>query len=160
MPKHVRPQRHAGWGFKRGYVNVHFHALQWATGFQTLFPYLLRGARNVLVDDAGFDAPTIAKTLLEHHATGTFVPGPMLPLLLDAIEAAGNRASRLQRVVIFFATPELLQRTTAVQGSVWCHGFGSTEQGAGCAHDAADRRRGARRFPPAHQRRPGRLAVF
>ena len=25
-------------------VNLHFHALQWASGFQTLMPYLLRGA--------------------------------------------------------------------------------------------------------------------
>jgi acyl-coenzyme A synthetase/AMP-(fatty) acid ligase len=28
-------------------VNLHFHALQWATGFQTLYPYLVRGAQTV-----------------------------------------------------------------------------------------------------------------
>jgi acyl-coenzyme A synthetase/AMP-(fatty) acid ligase len=31
---------------------------------------------------------------------------------------------------VFFATPELLTRTTELLGPVWCHGFGSTEQGA------------------------------
>src|SRR4051812_25338669 len=29
-------------------VNLHFHPIQWASGFQTLYPYLLRGARSVL----------------------------------------------------------------------------------------------------------------
>jgi acyl-coenzyme A synthetase/AMP-(fatty) acid ligase len=33
-------------------------------------------------------------------------------------------------MVVFFGTPELLQRTTQLLGPIWAHGFGSTEQGA------------------------------
>ena len=43
------------------------------------------------------------------------VPGPMLPPILDSIEARGLRHS-LKRVVIFFATPELLDRATKLLG--------------------------------------------
>jgi non-ribosomal peptide synthetase component E (peptide arylation enzyme) len=32
--------------------------------------------------------------------------------------------------VVFFGTPDLLDRTTRLLGPVWAHGFGSTEQGA------------------------------
>ena len=111
-------------------VNLHFHALQWATGFQTLMPYLLRGARTVLMDDSGFDPQAVAKAFVEQGVTGTLVPAPMLPAILDHLEAGKRRAAAMKRMVIFFATPELLERTTRVMGPVWCHGFGSTEQGA------------------------------
>jgi acyl-coenzyme A synthetase/AMP-(fatty) acid ligase len=33
-------------------------------------------------------------------------------------------------MVVFFGTPELLERTTKLLGPIWAHGFGSTEQGA------------------------------
>lgn len=111
-------------------VSLHFHALQWATGFQTLMPYFLRGARSVLVDDASFDPDGIVDTIVAESVTGVFVPGPMLTPLLDAIEARGGIKHRLKRLMIFFATPEQLTRTTKLLGPIWCHGFGSTEQGA------------------------------
>jgi acyl-coenzyme A synthetase/AMP-(fatty) acid ligase len=110
-------------------VNLHFHALQWATGFQTLMPYLLRGAPSVIADDSAFEPNAIVDIIDKYRVTGMLVPGPMLPPILDCMEARGLRHD-LKRVVIFFATPELLRRATEVLGNVWCHGFGSTEQGA------------------------------
>lgn len=111
-------------------VNLHVHALQWATGGQTLYPYLLRGARTVVLDDSTFDPAAIVDTIERERVTGVLIPAPMLPPILDLIEARPGFTHRLDRVVIFFATPELLQRVTDVLGPVWCHGFGSTEQGA------------------------------
>jgi acyl-CoA synthetase (AMP-forming)/AMP-acid ligase II len=111
-------------------VSLHFHALQWATGFQTLMPYFLRGARSILVDDEAFDPGVIVDTILSERVTGVFVPGPMLTPILDVIEARGKVRHNLKRVMIFFATPEQLERVTRLLGPVWCHGFGSTEQGA------------------------------
>lgn len=111
-------------------VNLHFHALQWATGFQTLYPYLLRGARTVLLDDSSFDPVAVIDTIVRERVTGVLVPGPMLGPMLDVIEVRGGIDHALRRVVIFFATPELLRRVTRLLGPVWCHGFGSTEQGA------------------------------
>ena len=49
---------------------------------------------------------------------------------LDAVEARIGFAHQLRRVVVFFGTPDLLDRTTRLLGPVWAHGFGSTEQGA------------------------------
>jgi acyl-coenzyme A synthetase/AMP-(fatty) acid ligase len=49
-------------------VNLHFHALQWATGFQTMYPYLIRGARSVLLDDARFDPDLVVDTILREIA--------------------------------------------------------------------------------------------
>jgi acyl-coenzyme A synthetase/AMP-(fatty) acid ligase len=111
-------------------VNLHFHALQWATGFQTLMPYLLRGASTIIADDTVFDPNALADTILKDGVTGMLAPGPMLPPILDAMEARGVAGHNLKRVVIFFATPDLLERASRVLGKVWCHGFGSTEQGA------------------------------
>jgi acyl-coenzyme A synthetase/AMP-(fatty) acid ligase len=111
-------------------VNLHFHALQWASGFQTLYPYLLRGARTVLVDDAQFDPAAAVDALVREQATGVLVPAPMFGPMLEIIEQRGGVAHSLRRVVIFFATPELLRRVEKALGPVWCHGFGSTEQGA------------------------------
>ncbi len=111
-------------------VSLHFHALQWATGFQTLMPYLLRGSLTIVADDQTFDANALADTILKEGVTGMLVPGPMLPPILDALEARNVGSHKLKRVVIFFATPELLERTSKVLGNAWCHGFGSTEQGA------------------------------
>lgn len=127
-------------------VNLHFHALQWATGFQTLYPYLLRGARTVLLDDSSFDPAAVIDAIVRERVTGVLVPGPMLGPMLDVIEARGSIDHALRRVVIFFATPELLRRVTRLLGPVWCHGFGSTEQGAPttrltAADVAADERR-------------------
>jgi acyl-coenzyme A synthetase/AMP-(fatty) acid ligase len=127
-------------------VNLHVHALQWASGAQTLFPYMLRGARTVVLDDSTFDPGRVADAITDSGATGLLLPGPMLAPLLDAIEARPTFEHRLHRLVTLFATPELLARTTAVLGPVWCHGYGSTEQGAPvtrltAAEAAADPRR-------------------
>lgn len=111
-------------------VMLHVHALQWATGFQLLYPYLVRGARTVLLDDSAFDPAAVLDALVEHGVTSLLLPAPMLTPLLDLIEQRGAFEHRLRRLVVFFATPELLQRTTSLLGPVWCHGFGSTEQGA------------------------------
>jgi len=111
-------------------VNLHIHALQWASGAQTLMPYMLRGAKNIILNDAQFDPVKIIDTIVTEGVTGVFVPAPMLPPILELIGARGGIEHSLRRMVIFFATPELLQAVTAALGPVWCHGFGSTEQGA------------------------------
>jgi acyl-coenzyme A synthetase/AMP-(fatty) acid ligase len=111
-------------------VVLHAHALQWATGFQLLYPYLVRGARTVLLDDSAFDPRVLLDTVVSEEITGLLLPAPMLVPLLDLVEERGGVDHRLRRLVVFFATPELLERTTKLLGPVWCHGFGSTEQGA------------------------------
>lgn len=111
-------------------VNLHFHPLQWASGFQTLYPYFVRGARSVLLDDHKFDPDILIETIEREQITGVFMPGPLLTPVLDAIEQRGGLDHRIRRMVIFFGTPELLERTTRIIGPVWAHGFGSTEQGA------------------------------
>jgi acyl-CoA synthetase (AMP-forming)/AMP-acid ligase II len=35
-------------------VSLHFHPIQWASGFQTFYPYYVREARSVLLDDEVF----------------------------------------------------------------------------------------------------------
>jgi acyl-CoA synthetase (AMP-forming)/AMP-acid ligase II len=111
-------------------VNLHFHPLQWASGFQTLYPYLVRGARSVLLDDAAFQPEVVVDVIVGEGVTGTFAPGPLLGPILDVVEQRGGIDHRLRRIVCFFGTPQLLERTTKVLGPVWAHGFGSTEQGA------------------------------
>jgi acyl-CoA synthetase (AMP-forming)/AMP-acid ligase II len=111
-------------------MNLHIHALQWASGAQTMMPYMLRGAKNIVLGDAAFDPVKIVDAITVEGVTGMFVPGPMLPSLLEVIAARGGIQHRLRRMVIFFATPELLDMVSTVLGPVWCHGFGSTEQGA------------------------------
>ena len=111
-------------------VNLHFHPIQWASGFQTLYPYLIRGARSVLMDDSEFEAAALLDTITSEGVTATFMPGPLLTPVLDAIEARGGFEHSLRRMVVFFGTPELLERTTKLLGPIWAHGFGSTEQGA------------------------------
>jgi acyl-coenzyme A synthetase/AMP-(fatty) acid ligase len=111
-------------------VNLHFHALQWASGFQTLFPYFVRGARSVLLDDQTFDPDVLIEMIEREKITGVFMPGPLLTPVLDAIERRGGIDHHIRRMVIFFGTPDLLDRTTRIMGPIWAHGFGSTEQGA------------------------------
>ncbi|WP_141578861.1 class I adenylate-forming enzyme family protein [Actinomadura sp. WMMA1423] len=111
-------------------VVLHAHALQWATGFQLLYPYLVRGARTVLVDDSAFDPAHVLDVIVSEGVTGLLLPAPMLDPILDLVERRGGVEHCLRRLVVFFATPEVLERTTALLGPVWCHGFGSTEQGA------------------------------
>jgi acyl-coenzyme A synthetase/AMP-(fatty) acid ligase len=111
-------------------INLHFHALQWASGFQTLFPYFIRGARSVLLDDQAFDPDVLIETIEREKVTGLFMPGPLLTPVLDAIERRGGIDHQIRRMVIFFGTPDLLDRTTRLMGPIWAHGFGSTEQGA------------------------------
>jgi acyl-CoA synthetase (AMP-forming)/AMP-acid ligase II len=111
-------------------VNLHFHPIQWASGFQTLYPYFVRGARSVLLDDEVFDPGVLLDTISREGVTGIFMPGPLLTPVLDTIEARGGFEHHVRRMVVFFGTPELLERTTKVMGPIWAHGFGSTEQGA------------------------------
>jgi acyl-CoA synthetase (AMP-forming)/AMP-acid ligase II len=111
-------------------VNLHFHPLQWASGFQTFYPYLLRGARSVLLDDENVDPEVLLDAIAVEGVTGTFMPGPFLVRVLDAVAARGRYEHRLRRMVIVLATPDLLRRTTELLGPIWAHGFGSSEQGA------------------------------
>ena len=111
-------------------VNLHFHPIQWASGFQTLYPYFVRGARSVLLDDQAIDAGMLIETIERERITGIFMPGPLLTPVLDEIERRGGIDHQIRRMVIFFGTPDLLERTTRLMGPVWAHGFGSTEQGA------------------------------
>jgi acyl-CoA synthetase (AMP-forming)/AMP-acid ligase II len=111
-------------------VNLHFHPLQWASGFQTLYPYLVRGARSVLLDDATFNPDLVVDLIVREGATGTFAPGPLLGPILDVVERRGGIDHRMRRLVCFFGTPQLLERASKLLGPVWAHGFGSTEQGA------------------------------
>jgi acyl-coenzyme A synthetase/AMP-(fatty) acid ligase len=111
-------------------VNLHFHPIQWASGFQTLYPYYVRGARSVLLDDEVFNPDVLLDTIASEKVTGVFMPGPLLTPALDAIEARGGFTHRLRRMVVFFGNPDQLDRTTRLLGPIWAHGFGSTEQGA------------------------------
>lgn len=111
-------------------VNLHFHPLQWATGFQTLYPYLLRGARTLVLPDEPFDAGRVVDVIEREQVTGTFAPGPLLSPILDEVARRGGINHGLRRVVVFFGSAELLDRTTELLGPVWAHAFGSTEQGA------------------------------
>jgi acyl-CoA synthetase (AMP-forming)/AMP-acid ligase II len=124
-------------------VNLHVHALQWASGAQTLLPYMLNGARTAVLDDADFNPRAVASAIRDSDATGVLLPGPMLAPVLDAIEGQPGFTHRLRRLVTLFATPELLERATRILGPVWCHAYGSTEQGAPvtrlAARDAASR---------------------
>lgn len=125
-------------------VNLHFHPIQWASGFQTLYPYYVRGARSVLLDDEVFDPDAVLDTIAREQVTSVFTPGPLLTPVLDAVEARGGFAHRLRRMVVFFGNPDQLERTTRLLGPVWAHGFGSTEQGAITTrllpHEVAERR--------------------
>lgn len=125
-------------------VNLHFHPIQWASGFQTLYPYYVRGARSVLLDDQAFDPDVLLDTIAREEVTGVFMPGPLLTPVLDAVEARGGFEHRLRRMVVFFGTPDQLDRTTRLLGPIWAHGFGSTEQGAITTrllpHEVAERR--------------------
>jgi acyl-CoA synthetase (AMP-forming)/AMP-acid ligase II len=113
-----------------GDVNLHFHSLQWASGFQTFYPYLLRGARSALLDDEHPDPDSLLDAIASEGATGTFIPGPFLTQVLDAVAVRTRYEHRLRRMVIVIATPELLRRTTELLGPIWAHGYGSSEQGA------------------------------
>ena len=125
-------------------VNLHFHPIQWASGFQTLYPYYVRGARSVLLDDEAFDPGVLLDTIAGEQVTGVFMPGPLLTPVLDEIETRGGFAHRLRRMVVFFGNPDQLDRTTRLLGPIWAHGFGSTEQGAITTrllpHEAEERR--------------------
>lgn len=119
-------------------VNFHFHALQWASGALTLLAFMLRGAKTILLDDEAFDPAVLVEGLAREQATATFIPGPMLPPILDVIEARPDLKLYLRIATIYFATPELLERSNHVLGPIWCHGYGSTEQGGPTARLTAD----------------------
>jgi acyl-coenzyme A synthetase/AMP-(fatty) acid ligase len=84
----------------------------------------------VLLDDEAFDPDLLLDTITAEAVTGVFMPGPLLTPVLDAVERRGGLEHRLRRMVVFFGTAELLERTTQLLGPIWAHGFGSTEQGA------------------------------
>ncbi len=138
-----------------GDVNLHFTPIQSGSGFQTLYPYLVRGSPTFLVDDAVFDPKKVIEVLCRHGITGTVSPGLLLVKLLDEVEARGGIDHRLRRLVVRFATPELLERTTKLLGPVWSHGYGSTELGAPVTRLVADectkwpRRRAGVGTPPS-----------
>ncbi len=112
-----------------GDVNLHCHPLQWATGYLTFYPYLLRGARTVLVDEQEFDPEVLLHTIASEGVTGTLLPASLLTPVLDVIAARGRYEHQLQRLIIVFGTPDILRRADDLLGPVWAHGFGSSEQG-------------------------------
>jgi acyl-coenzyme A synthetase/AMP-(fatty) acid ligase len=95
-------------------VNLHFHPIQWASGFQTLYPYYVRGARTVLLDDEVFDPGVLLDTIAAEQVTGVFMPGPLLTPVLDEVEARGGFAHRLRRMVVFFGKHERPARAVFV----------------------------------------------
>jgi acyl-CoA synthetase (AMP-forming)/AMP-acid ligase II len=105
-------------------VNLHFTPIQADSGFQTLYPYVLRGSSTILVDDAVFAPNKVIEVLCHQGITGTAAPGFLLTKLLDEVEARGGIDHQLRRLVVRFATPELLERTTKLLGPVWAHGYG------------------------------------
>jgi acyl-coenzyme A synthetase/AMP-(fatty) acid ligase len=111
-------------------VNLHFHPIQWASGFITLYPYYVRGARSVLLDDEIFHPGVLLDTIASEQVTALLMPGPLLTPVLDEIETRGGFAHNLRRMVVFFSNPDQLDRTTRLLGPIWAHGFGSSEQGA------------------------------
>jgi non-ribosomal peptide synthetase component E (peptide arylation enzyme) len=84
----------------------------------------------VLLDDEVFSPDVVLDTIEREQVTGMFLPGPLLTPVLDAVETRPGFQHGLRRIVVFFGTPDLLDRTTKLLGPVWAHGFGSTEQGA------------------------------
>jgi acyl-coenzyme A synthetase/AMP-(fatty) acid ligase len=110
-------------------VNLHCHPLQWATGYLTFYPYLLRGARTVLVDEQYFDPEVVLETIASEGVTGTLLPASLLTPMLDVIAARGRYEHQLKRLIIVFGTPDILRRATDLLGPIWAHGFGSSEQG-------------------------------
>jgi acyl-CoA synthetase (AMP-forming)/AMP-acid ligase II len=97
-------------------VNLHFHPIQWASGFQTLYPYYVRGARTVLLDDEVFHPSVLLDTIASEQVTGVFMPGPLLTPVLDEIDARGGFTHRLRRMVVFFGNPDQLDLTTRLLG--------------------------------------------
>ena len=136
---------------------MHFHPLQWASGFQTLYPYFVRGARSVLVDDEQFDPEALIDTFSAEGATGTFMPGPLLTPVLDAVEARESYEHSLKRMVVFFGTRELLERTTALLGPDLDSRLRVDRTGS--RHHAAASRGRRRPSGAVGQRWPSRLAV-
>jgi acyl-CoA synthetase (AMP-forming)/AMP-acid ligase II len=111
-------------------VNMHFHPLQWASGFQTLYPYFIHGCKSVLVDDREFIPDEVLRTIEAHRVSGTFIPGPHLIQLLDSPTLSAYDYSSLRRVVLFFVNTDLIDRARRAFGECMINGFGSTEQGA------------------------------
>lgn len=122
-------------------VALHSHALQWSSGWHLLYPMMIRGGRNVILDDRSFEPQTVLDTLVTERVTAFMLPAPLLTPILDLVDQGEPPAHSLRRLFLFFATPELLARTTILLGPVWSSNYCSTEQGALTtqlgAHDAA-----------------------
>lgn len=119
---------------------LHAHPLQWATA-HLLYPLLMCGGRNVILDDEAFDAATVLDALVAERITTLILPAPMITVLLDLVEGSGRRPADLHRLSVFFGTPELFARITRLLGPIWSSVYTSTEQGALgtalSAHEAA-----------------------
>ena len=138
-------------------VNLHFHPIQWASGFQTLYPYYVRGARTVLLDDEVFDPGVLLDTIASEQVTGVFMPGPLLTPVLDEIEARGGFTHRLRRMVVFFGNPDQLDRTTRLLGPDL--GARVRLHRAGSHHHPPAAARSRRTAGADQERRPVRVSV-
>lgn len=118
-------------------VNLHFHALQSSSGFKTLFPYYIRGARTVLMDPHGLEHPIehMSSIIATENVSGLLLHGTafrqwLLSLRSMRPEVRNTITSGLRRVVTSLVGPGMLDLATELIGPVWCHTYGSTEQGS------------------------------
>lgn len=108
---------------------LHFHAVQWASGAHNLYPLIIRGGRTVLIDDSDINPALIVDTMVNQKITTMFMPGPLLPPILEEVEKRGGIDHSIKRMIVFFGTPELLEAVGKTFGNVWCHAYGATEMG-------------------------------
>lgn len=118
-------------------VNLHFHALQSSSGFKTLFPYYIRGARTVLMDADGLEDPIggLCSTVAAQGVSGLLLHGTAFRQWLRHLKAMPPQTraavvAHLRRVVTSLVGPRLLDLASDLIGPVWCHTYGSTEQGS------------------------------
>lgn len=118
-------------------VNLHFHTLQSSSGFKTLFPYYIRGARTVLVDPHKLEDPVgdLIATMASEGVTGILLHGSTFRQWVRALRAMPQEhrapiVARLRRAMTSLVGPDTLDLASEVIGPVWCHTYGSTEQGS------------------------------
>jgi acyl-CoA synthetase (AMP-forming)/AMP-acid ligase II len=118
-------------------VNLHFHTLQSSSGFKTLFPYYIRGARTIIADPHNLEDPVgvLSSALASEGVTGILLHGSIFRRWIRGMHAMQPEdrvpiVSRLRRVMTSLVGPDTLDRATEVIGPSWCHTYGSTEQGS------------------------------
>lgn len=118
-------------------VNLHLHALQSSSGFKTLFPYYVRGARTLLMNPHPLADPieTMCSAMLAEGVSGVLLHGTTFRQWLQHLqtlppEARAAAVAPLRRVVTSLVGPDLLDLATELIGPIWCHTYGSTEQGS------------------------------